>query len=77
VGALFVFSTGPMYPYYAALPRGAGALSVLADQHLAGAAMDLPGTVVFFIAIIALLGFWLQEDERAPDLATSTAIAKR
>jgi cytochrome c oxidase assembly factor CtaG len=77
VGALFVFSTGPMYSYYAALPRGAGALSVLADQHLAGAAMDLPGTVVFFIAIIALLGFWLQEDERAPDLVTSTAIAKR
>ena len=39
--------------------------------------MDLPGTVVFFIAIIALLGFWLQEDERASDLVTSTAIAKR
>ncbi len=76
-GAVFVFSTGTMYPYYAALPRSASALSVLADQHLAGAAMDVPGTIVFFIAIIALLGFWLQEDERASDLASASALAKR
>jgi hypothetical protein len=49
------------------------------DQHLAGAAMDLPGTVVFFIAIIALLRFWRKEDKRASDLVTGrgTAIAKR
>jgi hypothetical protein len=41
--------------------------------------MDLPGTVVFVIAIIALLGIWLQEDERTSDLVTGigTAIAKR
>jgi len=43
------------------------------DQHLAGTAMDLPGTVVIFIAIIALLGFWPQEDERASDLVTGMA----
>jgi cytochrome c oxidase assembly factor CtaG len=76
LGAVFVFSTGPIYAYYAALPRADGALSVLADQHLAGAAMDVPATIVFFVAIIALLGYWLQEDERAPDPAAAPAIAR-
>lgn len=77
LGAVFVFSTGPLYAYYAALPRAAGTISLLADQHFAGAAMDVPGTIVFFVAIIALLGFWLQEDERAPDLASAPGAVNR
>ena len=77
LGAVFVFSTGPLYAYYAALPRGAGTMSLLSDQHFAGAAMDVPGTIVFFVAIIALLGFWLQEDERAPDLVSTPQMVNR
>src|SRR5258706_514391 len=42
---------------------------------LARATMDVFVTIVFFVAIVALLGYWLQEDERAPDPARRSAIA--
>lgn len=66
IGSLFVFSVGPFYPHYAQLPRPAGAMTALVDQHLAGAAMDVPGTIVFFVAVSAVLWLWLRDDERAP-----------
>lgn len=66
IGSLFVFSVGPFYPHYALLPRPAGAMSALVDQHLAGAAMDVPGTIIFFVAVSAVLWLWLRDDERAP-----------
>jgi hypothetical protein len=50
---------------------------VLSDQHLAGATMDVFVTIVFFVAIVALIGYWLQEDERAPDPARRPAIASQ
>ena len=34
MGAVFIFSTGVLYPYYASVPHPAGGLSALADQHL-------------------------------------------
>jgi cytochrome c oxidase assembly factor CtaG len=69
IAAFFMYSTGPIYPYYAALSRPAGAISVVVDQHFAGAVMDVPGTVLLFVAISALLALWLREDERAPAAA--------
>ncbi|WIG60415.1 MAG: hypothetical protein OJF49_003163 [Ktedonobacterales bacterium] len=78
LGGVFVFSTGPLYRFYAALPRAADAPSVLVDQHLAGAAMDVPGTIIFFIIMITVLAKWLAADEReaqaesAPGGATRT-----
>ena len=69
LGSVFMFSTGVLYPYYAALPRSSTDLTVLQDQHFAAAAMDLPATIVFFIAIVALLGLWLQAEENAPEPA--------
>jgi putative membrane protein len=77
LGSLLVFSTGPIYTWYATQPRSASALPVLSDQHLAGATMDVFVTIVFFVAIVALLGYWLQEDERAPDPARRPAIANQ
>lgn len=64
MGAVFTFSVGPLYPFYAALPRPANSLTLLADQHLAGAAMDVPGMIIFFIATLSILGLWLLADER-------------
>lgn len=75
VGCLFIFSTAAFYPYYADLPRAHGAMSALVDQHLAGAAMDVPGTVVLFGAVSLLLWLWLREDERA-GRATSPVVAR-
>lgn len=67
LGSVFMFSTGVLYPYYAALPRSPSDLPLLQDQHFAAAAMDIPATVIFFLAIVALLGFWLQSEENAPE----------
>ncbi len=64
LGGVFVFSTGPLYPFYAALHRSTSTLPLLVDQHLAGATMDVPGTFVFFTAVIIILWRWLERDER-------------
>jgi cytochrome c oxidase assembly factor CtaG len=66
LAAIYMFSTGPIYPFYAALARPAGGLTVLQDQHLAGAAMDVPGTILIFCVVVTVIGLWLREDERAP-----------
>lgn len=73
IGSLFVFSVGPFYPHYALLARPAGAMTALVDQHLAGAAMDVPGTIIFFVAVSVVLWLWLRDDERAPVARTLPA----
>jgi putative membrane protein len=65
LAAVYMFSTGPIYPYYAALNRPSGGLTVLEDQHLAGAAMDVPGTILIFCIVVTVLWLWLRDDERA------------
>jgi putative membrane protein len=65
LAAVYMYSTAPMYPYYAELPRASGAMPALVDQHIAGAVMDAPCTILFFLAICTLLLLWLREDERA------------
>ena len=67
LGSIYVFSTGPIYAHYAVLPRPASMISLLVDQHLAGAAMDVPSMITFFVATLTVIGLWLQEDERAAD----------
>jgi putative membrane protein len=67
LGAIFVFSVGPIYQYYAALVRTPDMSSVVVDQHYAGVAMDIPGTFIFFSAMMIILGLWLLEDERAAE----------
>lgn len=71
IGSLFVFSVAPFYPHYALLARPAGTMTALIDQHLAGAAMDVPGTIILFGAVSVVLWLWLRDDERA---AKATAL---
>jgi putative membrane protein len=73
LNGFFIFSTGVLYPYYAALPRSLGGLSLLEDQHIAGAVMDVPGTAILVVFVMVLLGLWLQEDERAGVAERATA----
>jgi cytochrome c oxidase assembly factor CtaG len=68
LGSLYMFATGPYYPSYIAAHAG-GSLTLI-DQHLAGAAMDVPGTVLFSVALFVFLWLWLSEDERAGQTAT-------
>jgi cytochrome c oxidase assembly factor CtaG len=67
LAALYMYSVTPLYPYYARLPRPVGMVSALVDQHIAGAVMDVPGTVLLFIAVSTLILLWLRDDERATD----------
>jgi putative membrane protein len=68
LGSVFMFSTAAFYTHYIALKRPVGAPSALVDQHIAGAAIDIPGVLIFFVAISALLWLWMREDERQPDV---------
>ena len=79
IGSLFVFSVAPFYPHYALLARPTGTMTALVDQHLAGAAMDVPGTIIFFVAVSVVLWLWLRDDERVAAASTlpAGASAKR
>jgi cytochrome c oxidase assembly factor CtaG len=57
----------PSYAPYADLPRAPGMISALVDQHAAAGVMDVPSTIIFFALVMALLGFWLRDDERTAD----------
>lgn len=61
---VFMFSTGVIYPYYAARPRNPGAITVLEDQHIGGAIMSVSGTVIITIMVMVMIGLWLIETER-------------
>jgi putative membrane protein len=64
LGWAFMFSTTAIYPYYAALPHAAGAISAVTDEHLAGGVMDAADTAIFLSVIIIALALWLRDDER-------------
>lgn len=66
MGSFFMFSTAPFYPYYVGQTGGgsAGVAAALVDQHIAGSAMDIPGVLIFFVAMSALLWLWLRDDEQ-------------
>ena len=69
-GMAFAFAGGPIYPYYEAMPRLWG-LSVMADQQIAGVIMWVPGSMMYIIAALILVGRWLQEEEKKPPLPES------
>ena len=61
---VFMFSTGVIYSYYATLPREPGAVTVLEDQHIAGAIMSVSGTIIITCMVMVMIGLWLQATER-------------
>jgi putative membrane protein len=71
LGSLYMFSTVPFYPYYISSHSTAGA--ALVDQHLAGAAMDVPGTLLLWGALSVLLWVWLSQDEQAGQTTATPA----
>ncbi|HZC04736.1 MAG TPA: cytochrome c oxidase assembly protein [Ktedonobacterales bacterium] len=77
LGFAFVFSTTPIYPYYAALPRAAGAISAVTDEHFAGGVMDAADTVIFISMIIVALALWLRDDEQRQAMRDAQIAASR
>lgn len=74
---VFMFSTGVIYPYYAAIPRAPGSATVLEDQHIAGAIMSVSGTVVITVMVMVMIGLWLQATERLSESPVRPHPARR
>ena len=62
-GAFFVFAEEAVFPVYAAAPRVSG-LSAVTDQHLAGFALWIVGSVMILVALGVLFFRWYDEDRR-------------
>ncbi|MDP9258598.1 MAG: cytochrome c oxidase assembly protein [Actinomycetota bacterium] len=65
LGLVLAFAPSPLYPGYADLASRPGGISALADQHLAGGVMWVPGSISFTVAIVIFAYRWL--DETAQD----------
>jgi cytochrome c oxidase assembly factor CtaG len=64
LGMAILFAQDPLYPHYATLGSPYG-IDALADQRLAAGIMWFLGDIVFMIATLALLGAWMQSEDRA------------
>ena len=69
-GLAIAFAGGPIYTYYEAMPRLWG-LSVMEDQQIAGVIMWVPGSMMYILAALVLVGRYLQEEEKKPPLRES------
>jgi putative membrane protein len=61
LGLVLAFASSPLYPGYADLVSRPGGISALADQHLAGGIMWVPGSISFTAAIVLFAYRWLEE----------------
>ena len=69
LGALMTFASRVWYPVYEG--RGVlSGLSALADQHIGGLLMWIPGGAVFMLAALMLFDAWLGEAERRSRITT-------
>lgn len=71
LGVAIALANGVIYTYYETVPFRIWDISVLDDQRLGGAIMWVPGSMMYVIAVIALVGLWLSAEERqaAPTVA--------
>jgi putative membrane protein len=63
LGAIFTFAPTIAFPYYGNAPLTFG-LEPMTDQALAGLIMWIPGSGVFFVAILAVFAAWLNSEDR-------------
>jgi putative membrane protein len=69
-GIAFAFASGPIYPYYEAMPRLWG-LTVMEDQMLAGLIMWVPGSMMLIVAALIIASRRLQVESEKPPLPES------
>lgn len=65
LGATLAFTPTPIYSFYSDMPRLWG-ISVLDDQRYSGIIMWIPGSMMYFMAALALLFLILSGEERKP-----------
>jgi putative membrane protein len=77
LGLVLAFAPSPLYPGYANLASRPGGISALADQHLAGGVMWVPGSLSFTVAIVLFAYRWLDETARDGRRRTASPLADR
>ncbi len=70
LGIALFFANKPWYTYYLAVPRLWG-LDALYDQQLGGFIMWVPGSMMYIIAAVFLLGQYVAAEDRKPPLPDS------
>ena len=63
LGAIFTFAPSIAFPFYGNAPLALG-LSPMTDQQLAGLIMWVPGSGIFFVAILVVFAAWLNAEDR-------------
>ena len=63
LGAIFTFAPTIAFPFYGNASLAFG-LSPMTDQELAGLIMWIPGSGVFFVAILSVFAAWLSSEDR-------------
>lgn len=58
LGVAIALATSPIYTHYTTVPR-LWNISVLTDQQISGVVMWIPGSMMFVLAAIVLVGRWL------------------
>ena len=77
LGIVLAFAPSPLYPGYADLVSRPGGISALADQHLAGGIMWVPGSISFTAAIVFFAYRWLEETARDGRRPASQLVGER
>ncbi|MCO5184373.1 MAG: cytochrome c oxidase assembly protein [Anaerolineae bacterium] len=72
-GVAIAFASTPIYTFYESVPRLWG-ISVMTDQQLGGAIMWIPGSMMFLLAGLVLIGSWLVVEERKPHVYLDTLL---
>jgi cytochrome c oxidase assembly factor CtaG len=72
-GVAIAFATAPIYTFYETVPRLWG-MSVMTDQQVGGAIMWIPGSMMFLLAAIVLIGQWLAKEESKPPIHIDTLL---
>ncbi len=69
-GIVLAFATRGYYSYYESVPRLWG-FDVLTDQQLGGVIMWVPGSMMYIIAALILIGRYLSQEDGKPRLPDS------
>lgn len=64
ISLVLIFSSTPLYPFYAHVAHRPGGISALADQQLAGGIMLGPGSVPMTLFVFAQIYVWLGAGEQ-------------
>jgi putative membrane protein len=75
-GIVLAFAEKGYYSYYEAVPRLWG-IDVLTDQQLGGVIMWVPGSMMYIIAALILIGRFLSQEDRKPQLPESEWASKK